>query len=249
MPKSLLTKQLLKQHRSQLGKKFYLEVHDFGYLLPGLDDILRLKEIYPNFKITCFTIPFPQEFFDKDNKKHFKVDKYKEWAQIINSYDWLEVAVHGFSHSPYEMDVPYDKAIMTIDAFENLFKEVGLKYKKIFVAPYWQYSYDAFVALRDRGYVIGMDRNYPRPVPQGVKTFIYNWSYEEPVLSARQKIVGHGHTTPRGVRNGLSQCYLNILNKIPNDAPFGFISEYVKEEEEYEKNQQEDRAGRKGGGN
>lgn len=245
MKKSLLNKKLLKAHRSQLNKKFYLEVHDFGYLLPGLDDILRLKDIYPNFKITCFTIPFPEDFFAKENRKHFKVEKYKEWAKIINSYDWLEVGIHGFSHSAYEMDVPYDKAITTIEAVENLLKEIGLEYKKLFVAPYWQYSYDAFVALRDKGYVIGMDRNYPRPVPKDAKTFAYNWSMEEPVFSARQKIVGHGHTTSRGVHNGLSQCYLNILNKIPNDAEFGFISEYVKEEEEYEKNNQEERQNRK----
>ena len=215
-------------------KKFFLEVHDFGFLLPGLEDILRLKKIYKDFKITCFTIPFPKEFFTPENQKHFKVDKYKKWAEMINSYDWLEVGVHGFAHVANEMDVPYNKAILTIDAFENLFKEIGLEYKKIFVAPYWQYSYDAFTALRDRDYIVGLNRNYPRPTPKGTKTFMYGWSFEE-YMTSRQLVVGHGHTTSRGVRNGLEQCYLNILKNIPSDAEFGFISDYVQEEEEIRK--------------
>lgn len=217
-------------------KKFYLEIHDFGFLLPGLPEILRLKKIYPDFKITCFTIPFPKEFFVPENQKHFKVAKYKEWAKIINSYDWMEIGVHGFSHTAYEMDKGYDDIITTIDAFENLFEEIGLKYSKLFVAPYWQYSYDAFVALRDRGYAIGLDKNYPRPTPKGTKKFLYNWSFEEKFLTANEKVIGHGHTTSRGVNNGLENCYQNMLNLIPPDAEFNFISDFVKEEyQDYEK--------------
>lgn len=197
-----------------------------------MEEILRLKKIYKDFKITCFTIPFPKEFFTPENQKHFKVDKYKEWAKIINSYDWLEIGVHGFAHTIYEMDCGYDKAIMTLDAVENLFEEIGLEYSKLFVAPFWQYSYDALVALKDRGYTVGIDRNHPRPLPLGSQSFMYNWSYEIEHLPSNKSVVGHGHTTSRGVKNGLENCYLNMLRLIPPDAEFGFISDFVKEEKE-----------------
>ena len=181
--------------------KFHFEVHDFGFLLPGLDELKRLKAIYPDFKITCFTIPLPNEFYFGENVKHFKIEKYKKWAEVINSLDWIEIGLHGFSHTHNEMDVNYTKAIDIIKAGEKIFETVGLKYKKMFVTPYWQYSYDSLVALKDLGYTVGLNRNNPIPSPDGLKKFFYTWSFEERVLPANKNVIGHGHTTSRGVSN------------------------------------------------
>jgi hypothetical protein len=224
--------------------KFHLEVHDFGFLLPGLPEIIRLKDIYPGFKITCFTVPLPKEFYG-ENAKHFKLDKYKKWAEIINSYDWLEIGMHGFSHTHNEMDVGYDKAVEIITAGEKLFEKVGLNYRKIFVAPYWQYSYDAFHALKDKGYIVGMNPEHPRPYPEGMKNFFYNWSYEK-VLPGNKNVIGHGHTTGQGVKNGLKECYNNMINLIPKDAEFGSLTDYIKQQ--YEENHKESRTEDGGGG-
>lgn len=214
-------------------KKFYLEADDFGLLLPGLDDLLLLKKHYKDFKITLFTIPFPKEFFYSENQKHFSREKYRKWAEIINSYgDWMEIAVHGFSHTHYEMDTSYEKATTMLTAIENLWDEIGLKYKKIFRAPYWQYSYDALMALKDKGYLVAIDRNYPRPVPAGMKKYMYNWSFEERQIPPRVEVVkGHGHVYQTGrVNNAVADCYQNITKIIPAGAKFGFISELTEEE-------------------
>ena len=144
--------------------KFYISIDDYGLLMPGNHDILRIREHYENFKITCFTIPLPKEFFMKKNIEQFNRKKYRQWAKIVNSYDWLEVALHGFSHTHEEFDLAYNKAEELITAVENLWKEVGLKYVKIFKAPYWQYSYDSLLALKDRGYIVALDRNHPRSI-------------------------------------------------------------------------------------
>lgn len=209
-----------------MHNKFHLEIDDFGLLMPGLDDLLRIKKHYPGFKITCFTVPMPKEFFYKQNQKHFNKAKYEQWAKIVNSYDWIEVAMHGFGHTKEEFDCTYEKATNMITAAENLWNEVGLKYVKIFRAPYWQYSYDAIHALRDKGYIVAIDRNNPRPVPQGTKVYIYNWSFEERVLPKVDIIRGHGHMfNTGGVKNSLSQCYANITKWIPPGASFGFTSE------------------------
>jgi len=207
------------------NKTFFLGVHDFGFLLPGLEELLRIKQHYPNFKITCFTIPISKLFFTRENYRSFTKEKYKRWAEIVNSYDWMEIGLHGFSHTYFEMDVPYDEAKLLLKATENLLKEVGLKYKKLFVAPYWQYSYDALNALRDEDYIVALDRNCPRSIPEGLKTYIYNWSYEEK-LSQEAIVKGHGHIfSSKGVKNAIDDCYQNIINQIPQDAQFGFISE------------------------
>jgi hypothetical protein len=207
------------------ASKFYLDVDDLGFFLPGLDDLLRLKNEYPDFKILCFTIPFPKEFFMEGNNKKFELDKYAEWAKIINSYDWLEVGVHGFNHIHNEFNVGYDKVDEMLTASENLFKRVGLEYKKIFKAPYWQYSYDALVCLRDRGYTVAIDRNSPIAIPEGLKTYTYNWSFEDGMI--RDEVVkGHGHMYyTGGSKNSIERCYPYLLKVIPEDAKFGYVSE------------------------
>ena len=211
------------------NKTFVFSVDDFGFMLPGLDDLIRLKKIYPNFKVTCFTIPMPKEFFHPGNVKYLKTSKLKKWAKMINSYNWMEIAIHGFAHTKWEMDDSYANCEVLLDAVENLFKEIGLKYKKIFKAPYWQYSYDALVLLKNRGYIVALDRNHPKTVPDGLETYYYNWSVEEP-LPKEEIIKGHGHTLSRGVANGLDKCYDNIIKNIPVDAEFRFVSEIVEQE-------------------
>lgn len=207
--------------------KVVMDVDDFGFLLPGYDDLLRLKKSLPNLKITCFTIPLPKEFYNQANAKSFSHEKYKMWAEIVNQQDWIEIAMHGFSHTHYECDCGTDDANMIIDAVEKWFDRVGLNYEKIFKAPYWQYSYDFLTALKERGYVIAIDRNHPRPVPEGSHTYIYNWSFEEP-LPPSKIIKGHGHFTGRNTNN-ISDTLRSILGQLPKETQFQFISEYAKD--------------------
>lgn len=222
--------QSIRRHALAGGRvDVVMDVDDFGFLMPGYDDLLRLKKAYPNFRITAFTIPFPKEFFGNTNSKLFKVERYRKWAAIVNEQEWLEVALHGFAHTHFEMETTYDKAIQTISAFENMFDELGLKYSKIFKAPYWQYSYDAMVALRDRGYVIAIDRNHPRPVPPGTKTYLYNWSFEEPP-PATGIIKGHGHFTGRNANN-IRDTFANIAHHLPATTKFLTISDYIEKYE------------------
>ena len=205
----------------KVKQTFVLNVDDFGFLLPGLDDMVRMREHYPEMKFTCFTIPLPKEFYYEDNQKHWEVEKYKKWTEIVNGYNWIQVALHGFSHTHNEMNSGYDKAYMAIEAAENLFNQIGLKFVKLFKAPYWQYSYDAFHALKDKGYVVALDRNNPQPVPKGLETYIYNWSFEEPIPKG-SLIRGHGHLYGNQVKNVIGDCYRNLC-RIPADAEFGFI--------------------------
>lgn len=209
--------------------KVVMDVDDLGFLLPGYDDLLRLRDSFKDFKITAFTIPLPKEFFNGVNAKQFTTEKYKKWAAIVNEQKWLEVAIHGFAHTQNEMEISYEKATQMLQATENFFDEMGLQYSKIFKAPFWQYSYDAMVALRDRGYVISIDRNHQRPVPDGAKTFVYNWSFEEPLPENVDVLKGHGHFVGRNTNN-ISDTLGNILHHLPRDTHFMTIGEHLKAE-------------------
>ena len=206
-------------------KIYSLDADDFGFLLPGFDDILRLKQHYDDFKITLFTIPLPNQFFYSNNAKHFKGDKYKEWAKIMNGYDWLQIGLHGFFHTLGEFDCNYYKAIDMITAAENLFKSIDLKYEKIFRAPYWQYSYEALNALKDKGYTVCINPEYPVAAPEGLKVYKHNWSFEKKIPKEKW-IKGHGHIFETGgSTNAIGACLGNITKQIPQDAKFKFIYE------------------------
>jgi hypothetical protein len=204
--------------------KVVMDVDDFGFLMPGYDDLLRLKRMYPNFKITAFTIPLPHLFFYQNNREQFKTDRYKQWAEIVNENDWIEIGFHGLYHIHRECETSYDKMNKMLSACENMCKELGLNHAKIFKAPFWQYSYDALVALRDRGYLTAIDRNHPRPTPKGLDTYIYNWSFEEPIPEAAI-VKGHGHFTGRN-SNNINDALANIMHYLPKETEFMTIGEY-----------------------
>ena len=211
-----------------------MDVDDFGFLLPGYEDLLRLKKSLPNLKVTLFTIPMSSNFFNSHNAKHFKWESYKKWAKIVNSQDWIEVAFHGFAHVHNECDTSYDKSVTILEATEKLFERVGLKYIKLIKAPYWQMSYDFMVACRDRGYTVAIDKDHMRPIPEGLKTYIFNWSFEEQLPAETPVIKGHGHFTGYN-KNNISDTLHNILVELPKDTKFKFVSEYLAENSDSEK--------------
>lgn len=227
MVREVAAEESIRRHKLVHGEiPVVMDVDDFGFLLPGYDDLLALKKSFKNFKITAFTIPLPKEFYQEANARQFSIEKYKKWAAIVNEQEWLEVAIHGFSHTHNEMETSYEKAINTLKATENLFAQIGLKYSKIFKAPYWQYSYDSLVALRDMGYIVAIDRNHQRPVPDGTDTYLYNWSFEE-VLPSLPLIKGHGHFTGNNANN-IGDTLANILHNLPAETSFMTIGEYHK---------------------
>lgn len=225
------TKAEIEARRARLVNgelQVVMDVDDFGFLLPGYDDLMRLKEALPNLKITCFTIPLDKAFFGSQNAKHFKWESYKKWAKIVNNLDWVEIALHGFAHVHGECDINYEKAIILLKAVENTFKRIGLEYVKLIKAPYWQMSYDFMVACKDMGYVVAIDRNHLRPVPEGLRTYIYNWSFEEALPTNVDPIKGHGHFVGNN-KNNISDTLHSILSQLPEQTRFMFVSEYLKD--------------------
>ena len=204
---------------SGLNKTYVLDFDDLGSTRKGYGFLLKLKEHYPNFKCTCFTVPFSFGYFIKD----VPIKRLKDWGKMIAEQDWLEIAVHGFAHLKGEWLLTDKKQIeIQIKAAENVFKKIGVDFVKVFKAPFWEYSKEVEEVLRDRGYVLAIDRNNPI-VRTDIENYVFNWSIEEP-MPKYHLLRGHGHMF--GTPNGLDKCYTKLL-KMPQDAKFMFISEYL----------------------
>lgn len=235
-----------------IKQKVVLDLDDFSVTSPNFEYILKLKEHYPNLKITLFTIPLDK--FILSGK--IKMDTYMRWAEMIHAYsDWLEIAVHGFTHDKPEMVVPYKQAKDTLKAAERMFSKIkffekrrfwgnkwkkyypNIPYKKIFKAAGWMMSDDAYKAARDMGYVVGVDRNQPTPQIDGLETYKFNWSIDEPFPKEYPIMKAHGHmyATP-AVQNDILTCFENLLT-IPSDVEFLTISEFLQwQDQERKKN-------------
>jgi len=199
---------------------FILDFDDFSPIRPGFELLKKMKEHYPNFKCTLFTIPFSLKLMTKE----VEVDKFKQWGKLVGEVqDWVEIAPHGFAHTKGEWLITDKRKLdLMVRATERIFKELGIKFVKIFKFPHWLGSKEAEEVLKEHGYTLAIDRNNP-VVKTDIPTYVYNWSIDEP-LPDYSIVRGHGHIWE--TNNGLDTCFPNLL-KIPTDVEFKFVSEYL----------------------
>lgn len=125
----------------------------------GLNYLFYWKAKYPRFKISLFTIPGKTS---------------REMVALLEKLDWIELLVHGFTHSSnFEcFDWDYEKTIELMTPLTH--------YKKIFKAPGWTITPDlcgyparedqliskdkqaVYKALDDMNFVV-TDRHYNKP--------------------------------------------------------------------------------------
>lgn len=203
-----------------MKKTFVIEADDFMPSIGVMDLLQEIKDHQPNFKITLFTIAHDIGY----KKGTMDLKKAQQWARIINGYDWIEIACHGFDHREKEfLYLSYEDALHRIKKIEWEFKKTGLKYVKVFRAPYWLASEGTYLALRRKGYAVATDRNQVRPDINGLVQYRWNWSMETPPPEFHI-IKGHGHVTKE--RNDLTKSIGNLL-RLPQDSDFLFVSEYL----------------------
>lgn len=213
-----------------MKQKLALDFDDLCYSCHNLEIFQKLKEHYPELKVTLFTIPMDIGYLRGKPWSEFMRES-KVWRDTINKLDWVELGVHGLAHMQNEFMCEVSEAIQKLQAGEKVMQEMGMKYKKIFKAPFWQMTDEVARAIEKRGYVIAIDRN--KSIPKGLKKYYqYNWSIEEPFPKTLKVIKGHGHiarffgsSTPN--TNGLDGCFTKLM-KIP-DVEFKFVSEIIKE--------------------
>jgi SAM-dependent methyltransferase len=165
------------------------------------DLLFELKDLYPDLKVTLFAIP------NRGSREFFL-----EWA----AHDWIELAVHGWSHSPKDecLHWTYSETCRYLDMAEQM--DCG--FVRGFRPPGWKISAEALQALKDRGYWVAKLK--------GEQT---DWEY--PAQGNLLCIHGHLRNSRHknhSMRNGIRQL---MARGLPWDEKtrFRFISEVMSE--------------------
>lgn len=205
-------------------KTVALSLDDFSVLNNRMDLLLKIKEHYPQFKVSLFTIPLDPKY----EMSMQKIYREKQLKLIHENLDWLQIIPHGVTHMPREMENCdyYTFRDVVIPAIDEQFKKDGLPYEKGFKAPYWLWNEKVVRALDEAGWWGATDRNQPE-MPRTKRNYTYSHSLEEPFYKSNSDVIKlHGHID--GVsKNDLEFCFLNIF-KLPSDVEFKFVTDFVE---------------------
>lgn len=206
-----------------MKKTISLDFHDFGVENNNLYYIDKLREQYPNFKVSMFYIPVDLQYFSRLMPEMKTVARDMITKGIKDG--WLELIPHGMFHTFGEFQKVDEKTMeMTIKAYEEHFKDMGWPYVKGFCAPNWLISKEAIKVLNKKGWFLATDRNQPKAL-RAKKNYIYNWDITEGFPKDLLHVSGHGHISGPS-KNDLTQNFKNLM-RIPADRKWKFVSEIV----------------------
>lgn len=186
------------------------------------DKLLRLKDRYPNMKVSFFFVPF-----DYENEKTIQRTLRKQGVQKLKeNLDWIQLIPHGVAHLPQEfLNVPKEDMDLTFNAINEFMEDDKLPYEKGFKAPQWLYNKYLVEYLDEKGWWMGVDRNQPNAL-RTKKYYEYNLSIDEPFWESKEPVWKlHAHMGGPSMNN-LEDCFLNLL-KIPLDAEWHYVTDYI----------------------
>lgn len=196
---------------------------DFGIHNNRFDLLYKLKEHYPNAKVSLFMVPV--EMVSASTEAFIWQEKRIE--EIKKNLDWLQLIPHGLSHIPHEFancDY-YTMRDLVLPSIDEAFKKYGLPYEKGFCAPYWLWTDGVIKALDEAGWWGAIDRNQPE-MKKTKRVYKYNYSTHEPFWKYPEETLKlHGHIDGKS-QNDLEFTLPNLL-KIPQDAEWHFVTDFV----------------------
>lgn len=205
--------------------KVALDLDDFSILRSRMDLLLKIKEHYPNFKVSLFTIPFDYEY---ETNMSFRLQREAMLELIHQNLDWMQIIPHGLTHIPREFERADKETMrMALASIDEAFRKDGLPYEKGFKAPYWLWNQDVVDVLDEQGWWGAQDRNQPNNI-RTRRFYEYTHSIDEPFWNAKQDVLKlHGHMTLPS-SNNLEDCILNLF-KLPTDVEWCFATDFIEE--------------------
>jgi hypothetical protein len=186
-----------------------------------MDLLLKLKEHFPSFKVSLFTVPI-------DEKKDWGPYTLREdYLKLIKeNLDWMQIIPHGYIHNGSEMKrMEYGEfKHIVLPAIMDAFKKDGLPYEHGFKPPHWRWNEGVVRALDEIGWWGAVDPRQPRmECPK--KFYKHNCSIDD-IDYSLDILKLHGHVY--GTRNDLGKCFDNLL-KIPKSATWHFVTEFLED--------------------
>lgn len=202
-----------------------LDLHDFSVLNNRLDLLLKIKEHYPDFKVSLFTIPYD---YQTERSVEGRTLRDKTLEKIKENLEWMQIIPHGLTHMPREFE-NCDKETfrMTLASIDEAFKHDGLPYERGFCAPYWLWNQDVVDVLNERGWWGAVDRNQPKMIRPD-RYYIYSHSIDQPFWGANvDNLKLHGHIDGQS-KNDLEGNFIKLF-KLPSNTEFCFITDFIEE--------------------
>lgn len=201
-------------------QKVALSLDDFSVLNNRLDLLWRLREHYPNFKVSLFTIP--------NDIKHKAGNRDEALIRIKECLDWIQIIPHGLKHNSSEAKKwdywTFKDKIMP--AIKETFDKDGLPFEKGFKAPHWDWNKGVVRALDEEGWW-GAISPKREDMVSTKRFYIHNYGLNEDYLGARRdilKLQGHiNDTSPDDLENNFD----NLL-KLP-DIEWHFVTDFIEE--------------------
>ncbi len=199
-----------------------LDLHDWSVSHNRLELLFRLRDYFPKFKVSLFTIPV-------DPRSDFGPFLVREetLTRVRENLDWIEIVPHGLNHNGREMKncdyVTFKDNI--IPAIKEAFNKDGLPFVSGFCAPHWKWSEGVVKALDEMGWWGAIDRRQPNMLSTK-KFYRYSHCLDESFPLEAEVLKLHGHVY--GTSNDLGKCFDNLL-KLPRLTEWRFASEFVEE--------------------
>jgi len=122
-----------------IKQELVVDFDDFSEKNNKMELLEKLKKEIPNLKVTLFTIPSQCS---------------KEFCQKIAKLDWIELALHGDTHTHLECSIwTKEKALEVLNKYESW----GC-FKKIFKPPFWAGSEGLYQALSEKNYILAQNK-------------------------------------------------------------------------------------------
>lgn len=197
-----------------------LGLHDFSIVNNRLDLLLKLKEEYPGFKVSLFTVPIDEK---RDFGPYLNREEYLK--KIKENLDWIQIIPHGLTHSSSkEMLCDYKLfKIKILPAIKNAFEKDELPYEKGFCAPHFKWSKDVVKVLDEEGWW-GAINSKKMLCPK--KFYCYSDSIDNINLD-KDVLKLHGHIF--GTKNDLELCFNSLLPYKFKDATWHFVTEFLED--------------------
>lgn len=203
-------------------KKVILDLDDFSVLRNRMDLLSTIKEHYPNFKASMFTIPFDYEY----EASMLRIERSRGLKWVKDNLDWIQIIPHGLTHIPREFENPDRETVeMAFKAIDDAFTHDELPYVRGFKAPQWLWNQNVVDWLNYNGWWGAVDRNQPDML-KTERVYEYDFSIHEPFWESDKEVLKlHGHMTLPS-ENNLEDCLLNLF-KLPNDVEFEFVTQHL----------------------
>ena len=200
--------------------KISLDLHDFSVLNNRMELLFRLRDHFPGFKVSLFTVPN-----DIKSDWGFSTIRDKPLKVIKDNLDWMQLIPHGLNHAGSEMRNCDNNTfrLNVIPKIKQAFDRDGLPFVEGFCPPHWKWSQGVVKALNEAGWWGAIDRNKPNMF--ATKRF-YRYSHNIDELLEGELLKLHGHVY--GTKNDLGECFGNLLT-LPTDAEWHFITNFIEE--------------------